>query len=175
MAEPTARTDRGRYVHLLAGLSYGRGLRFNNPFRLSRPLGNSAESVSLTAPYLDAWGAALFGDPDGFQHGPGVHVAFALRGVPQEVIAPTYLAAYRWTRRVLVWGRFGFPIVVEPDANLGLEAGLGGAVFVLSGLGFSFETAYSLFWGAATANQARTRIPILSAQLGLVVGFEVLP
>ena len=37
----------------LLALAVGRGVRFNNPYRLEEPLGDTAESVSLAATYLD--------------------------------------------------------------------------------------------------------------------------
>jgi hypothetical protein len=40
----------------LLSLAVGRGLRFNNPYRLEKPLGDTAESVSLAATYLDIGG-----------------------------------------------------------------------------------------------------------------------
>lgn len=175
IAPLTPLTDRGPYLHLLGTVAVGRGLRFNNPFRLSRQLGGSAESVSLTATYLDLSVAALTGDPLGLQHGGWLHASFALSGVPQQVVTPGYAILYRFGPRWSVWGRPGVPLVTGPDANAGLELAAGAAFFVFGGLGVTGEVLYDLFWGAATDQVTRTRIPILSAQLGFVVELEVLP
>ena len=45
--------DSSAYWHSFATLALGDGLRFNNPYRLSTPLGKTPESVSLTAAYYD--------------------------------------------------------------------------------------------------------------------------
>src|SRR5438105_5034896 len=64
--------DRPFFVRIVAATSLGDGLRFNNPYRLATPLGDRAESVSRTAPYVDLGFAGFFGDPFGAQHGPVV-------------------------------------------------------------------------------------------------------
>ena len=61
--------EGGRYARILFGVAGGRGLRFNNPFRLRTQLGSTEQSLSLTAPYIDTHLAALFGNPFGLQHG----------------------------------------------------------------------------------------------------------
>jgi hypothetical protein len=77
--------------------------------------------------------------------------------------------------RWLVFGRAALPIVVEPDANVGFEVGVGGLFRVTAALGISAELVGSLFYGAATLDNSRTAIPILSMQLGAVFEYEVLP
>lgn len=171
--EPLA--DRGAYAHFLGALAYGRGLRFNNPYRLSTVLGSSAESLSLTAPYLDASLAAAFGDPDGFQQGGALHLSVALTGVPQEVMTPSYLALYRVAPRWIAYARAGVPIVLEPDVAPGAELGLGGAFMVTAGLGVTAELVGSLFYGAATEQRSITTIPVVSLQIGVLFDYEVLP
>lgn len=165
----------GSYLHLMGALSLGRGLRFNNPYRLATPLGDDAESLSLTATYLDAAGSVAFGPPDGFQHGASVHFSAALQGVPQEVLTPSYLLIQRLPPRFWLFGRAGLPIVLTPDPNLGYELAAGGVFLVSAGLGVTAELIGDVFYGAATQDQALTVIPILSFQLGAVIDFEVLP
>src|SRR4051812_8838246 len=58
----TPRPVRG-YRHWLGGAYLGRGLRFNNPYRLRSELGDGAQSLSLTATYLDLQAVRLFSDP----------------------------------------------------------------------------------------------------------------
>jgi A/G-specific adenine glycosylase len=165
----------GGYARLLATAALGRGLRFNNPYRLRTQLGDSAESVSLTAPYLDLGGAVAFGAPLGLQHGATLRLSIALEGVAQQSIGASYLALYRADLPLMAWGRAGPALLTEPDVNVGGELGVGGAVFVTGALGFGAEIVGNLFYGAATEDARFTVIPILSGQLGVVVDYEVLP
>lgn len=172
---PSSNFGRGDYWHFYGATSIGRGLRFNNPYRLQTQLGDDAQSLSATAPYLDLAVGALFGRPLGLQHGAGLNASFALSGVRQEVLTPAYLAwlalAPRWHARL----RAGIPIVVEPDASAGLELGLGAAFLFSAGLGVTAEMIGSLYPGAATAEQTQTLIPVVSLQLGILIDYEVLP
>lgn len=166
--------SRGRYAHLFGALEIGRGLRLNNPYRLETVLGDDAESLSLTATYLDLSAGAAFGPPDALQHGASLHVSFALHGIPQEVLTPSYVAMARLAPFRL-HGRVGTPIVLEPDLNIGGEVAAGGAWFLTAGLGVGVELCASLFYGAATYDRSATAIPIVSFQGGLAIDYEVLP
>jgi hypothetical protein len=165
----------GSYLHLFGALALGKGIRFNNPYRLATPLGDDAESLSTTATYLDASIAATGGNPDGLEHGLAFHISFALSGIPQEVVTPSYVALYRFPPYFFAYARAGLPVILEPDANVGYELALGGAYLVTAGLGVTGELVGDLFYGAATQDQAVTTIPMLSFQLGVLVDFEVLP
>jgi hypothetical protein len=170
----TPRSQRG-YQHWLGGLYLGRGLRFNNPYRLQTVLGDDAESLSLTATYLDLHAARTFSAPDGFEHGIAAHLSLAIHGIRQEVLTPCYLLLRRFGPRFLGYGRAGFPIVLEPDASVGLEAGLGAAYFLSASLGFGAELDFSVFYGAATIEEAATVIPVMSLALGMFFDWEHLP
>lgn len=172
-----ARTPRSRqgYQHWIGGLYLGRGLRFNNPYRLSTVLGDDPESLSLSATYLDLHVGRTFSEPDGFEHGVAAHLSVATDGIRQEVLTPSYLLLRRFGPRVLGYARAGIPIVLEPDASPGLETGLGAAYFFSANLGFGAELAFSLFYGAATIEQAVTIIPMTSLALGVFVDWERLP
>jgi hypothetical protein len=174
---PAARTPRASvgYQHWLGGLYLGRGLRFNNPYRLRRVLGSDARSLSLEATYLDLHIGRTFSDPDSFEHGLCVHFSIATDGVRQEVATPSYLLVKRLSQRVLSYGRAGFPIVLEPDLSVGLEAGLGGAYFFSANLGVGAELDFSIFYGAATIERAVTVIPVTSLALGVFFDWEHLP
>jgi hypothetical protein len=165
----------GAYFHLLGALALGRGLRFNNPYRLATPLGSTPESLSLTSTYADLGVSATLGDPEGLQHGASAHMSVALAGVPQEVFTPSYMALYRLPPEFEVWGRAGLPLVLEPDLNVGFELAAGGAWLFTAGLGATAELVGDLFYGAATQDQSLTTIPILSLQIGVLVDYEVLP
>ncbi|RYZ03909.1 MAG: hypothetical protein EOO73_26185 [Myxococcales bacterium] len=172
-----ARTPRGAdgYQHWLGGLGIGKGLRFNNPYRLPRVLGDDAESLSLSATYLDLHLGRTFSAPDGFEHGVAAHLSIATDGIRQEVVTPSYLLLRRFSPRVLGFGRAGFPIVLEPDANVGLEAGLGAAYFFTASLGVGAELDFSVFYGAATVDRAVTVIPMTSLAIGVYFDWEHLP
>jgi hypothetical protein len=170
----TARSTAG-YQHWLGGLYLGKGLRWNNPYRLRRQLGDSAESLSLGATYLDLHIGRTFSAPDGFEHGVSVHLSIATDGIRQEVVTPSYLIVKRLSPRVLSYGRAGFPIVLEPDVAVGLEAGLGAAYFFTANLGLGVELDQSLFYGAATIENALTLIPVTSLALGVFFDWERLP
>lgn len=167
--------ERRPYLHLMSSLSLGRGLRFNNPYRLETPLGDDAESLSLTATYLDLGAGVAFGDPNGFQHGPVAHLSLALDGIPQEVLSLSYQGLLRQKGGLLVLGRAGLPVILEPDLNLGLELAAGVAWLFRAGLGLTAELIGSWFNGAATLDESVTFVPVLSLQLGVWVDYEFLP
>lgn len=174
-APPAPEPERGSYVHTFAELGYGRGLRFNNPFRLQTELGDNGESLSLTAGYLDLGAGALLGNPHGLQHGAVAHWSMAAQGISQHVLSLSYLAAYPVTRDLLGFARGGVPVVLSPDVSPGAELGLGAAFLLSSGLGLSAELVSSLFFGAATWEHDPNIFPVLSLQLGAWVDYEVLP
>ena len=174
---PPARTarDADGYQHWLGGVYIGRGLRFNNPYRLRRVLGDTPESLSLSPTYIDVHAGRTFSNPNGFEHGLALHLSIATDGVRQEVVTPSYLLVKRLSTRVLSYGRAGFPIVLEPDASVGLEAGVGSAYFFSANLGIGAELDFSIFYGAATIDQAVTVIPIASLAIGVFFDWEHLP
>jgi hypothetical protein len=174
---PPARTPRAApgYSHWLGGMYVGRGLRFNNPYRLRSVLGDDPESLSLGATFIDVHLGRTFSPPDSFEHGLALHLSIATDGIRQEVLTPSYLLVKRLNQRVLAYGRAGFPIVLEPDAAVGLEAGLGGAYFLTANLGLGAELDMSLFYGAATIEEGLTLIPVLSLSVGVIFDWEHLP
>lgn len=162
------------YAQVFATMMSGAGLRFNNPYRLSTPLGDDAESVSRTSAYLDVGLAMTLGGPLGFQHGAALRTTVAVEGVPQVVMTPSY---FGWRRKgaLAAFGRAGIPLVLTPDATFGLEAAVGGVFFFLGGLGIVAEVVGDVFYGAGTRDVAVATYPVLSGQLGLMGTYEVLP
>lgn len=171
--EEPFRTKDG-YAQLFVSVMGGTGLRFNNPYRLATPLGDDAESVSRTAGYVDIGIAATVGNPLGIQHGFAMRTTVAAEGVGQVVMTPSYFGWRRWGAWAL-YGRAGSPLVLSPKVTWGLEASAGGAWFFLGGLGLTAEIVGDLFYGAGTRDMAVTTYPVLSAQLGLLGTYEVLP
>jgi hypothetical protein len=168
-------TPPGTYVHTFGTFALGKGLRFNNPYRLATPIGDSPESVSFTAAYLDLGLGATLGPATGLQHGGEIALGVATDGIGQSVLGLSYVALYPILDQLLLRGRGGFPIVLLPDANIGFELAFGGAWLFTGGMGVTTELSGSLFYGAATLDKSSTTIPILAAELGVWVDYEVLP
>jgi hypothetical protein len=167
--------EAGLYAEPFGTLALGRGLRFNNPYRLETQLGDDEKSLSLTASYLDLGLGVAFGDPLGFRHGGVLHVSFALEGVTQGVVTPSYLLVHPLLADITGFARAGTPVVLEPEATLGLEIGAGAVWFLSAGAGLTAEIVGSVFLGAATWERDPTVIPIASLELGAWVEYEVLP
>ncbi|WP_437564017.1 hypothetical protein [Sorangium sp. So ce542] len=165
----------GTAARVVSSLAMGTGLRFNNPYRLQTQLGDTAESLSLTAGYLDLGVALALGPADGVQHGGALRLSIAVSGVPQETLTPSYFVAYRGLTRALAYGRLGAAILIEPDVNVGGELAVGLGYYVLAGVALSGELVGDLFYGAATYEAAYTVYPVVSAQLGLMIDHELLP
>lgn len=168
--------ERGGYARVLVTSGFGRGLRFNNPFRLATQLGDTEQSLSLTAPYHDVGLGLVFGDPDGLQHGGALRLSVALEGVPQQALGVSYLTVYRDPDfPVMGFGRLGVSILAAPDPNAGGELALGAAAFFTGGVGLQAELVGNLFYGAGSLETQYTVIPVLSLQGGIIIDFEVLP
>jgi hypothetical protein len=164
----------GSYARILVALAGGRGFRFNNPFRLQTQLGDTEQSVSLTAPYVDSSIAATFGNPFGLQHGGYLRLSIATEGVPQQAVALGYTTVFRegaW----LGYGRLGLSLLTAPDSNAGGELALAGAYFLSGALGLHVEAVGNFYYGAASYDTPQTPVPVLSVQGGLLIDFEVLP
>ena len=139
-------------------------------------LGDTSESLSLTAAYYDLGLGFVRGPALGLAHGAVLHLSVAAQGIPQEVLSLSYTALERLDNgRTLLFGRAGTPIILEPDLSGGLEVAAGAAYMISAGLGVQSELAFSLYYGAATQDRSVTTIPVLSLQLGLFVDYEVLP
>jgi len=159
----------------LAGAAVGRALRLDNPYRLATPLGRSAQSVSLTAPYADFTVGWTRGGVSRVQHGVALVGSVALAGVRQSALAPSYLAVLRPDARWHLRSRFGPSAVLAPDPTVGLEGAFGGAGYVRAGVALSIELSGSVFYGAATREHERTSIPVIGLSVGGLVDHEVWP
>ena len=162
-------------ARIFGSLEIGRGLRFNNPYRLATELGKDAQSVSLTPSYLDFGLAAAVGAPDGLQHGGALHASIGLVGVRQITLTPSYLVAYRGPRSFLAYGRLGPSLIVIPDPTIGGEIAAGFAWFLTGKIAVAAELVFDLYYGAGTHDVGVATYPILSGQLGLLIDHELLP
>lgn len=163
------------YFRMVGTLAFGRGLRFNNPYRLESQLGSEPESISLTAMYIDLGAAVAFGKPNGIQHGGALHLSASLSGVSQQVLIPSYFAAYRGPHRVMGYARLGPAFVLSPDPGAGFELSAASGFFVTAKIAVYAELIGNVFYGAGTTEVRYGVYPILSGQLGILIDHEVLP
>jgi hypothetical protein len=168
-------TERGAYLDVFTTLMFGDGVRFNNPYRLPRVLGENAESLSLTAPYVDLALGVATGSPTGLVHGGRLAWSIAMSGVPQSAVTPAYLAAWRPSGHWLLYAWLGVPILTAPDFNAGGELAVAGTYFVRAGIGVAAAIVADAFYGAGTRETRAAFYPVLSAQLGVSINYEVLP
>lgn len=165
----------GYSYHGFAGAGLGGSIRFNNPYRLRNELGDSAESLSTPSPYFNVRLGATIRGTSKLSHGFELDASFGLTGVPQEVLAPSYVVLFHASPRWVARGRAGIPIVIEPDANAGFEMAAGGVFFGTAAIGITLDLVGSLFYGAATVDSPRTPVPLLSLELGVLYDYEILP
>jgi hypothetical protein len=166
---------RGRYGRILGTLAFGRGFRFNNPFRLGTQLASSGESVSLAAPYVDGGLGLTFGNPHGIQHGGSLRLSASLDGVRQQAVGISYLGVYRGDAPLMGLARLGVSVLTAPDPNVGGELAVGFAWFFTGALGVHAEVVGGLYYGAGTYETVYSVIPLMSGQAGLIIDYEVLP
>jgi hypothetical protein len=159
---------------VMLSTAFGTGLRFNNPYRLSSILGSSAEGVSRTASYVDVGAGVAWGRGRQLRHGATLHCAFAVEGIGQWACSPGYLL-YRRTTSWATFARVGPAFVATPNFTWGGELAAGAAWFPLGGVGITGELVGNLFYGAGTREVSSAAYPVLSAQVGLTVAYEVLP
>lgn len=179
---PTAQDPVGRtacsgicYLRSQVDAGMGKGVRFNNPFRLQTQLGSNAESLSLSAAYLDLRGVVLFGDPFGWHYGAAASVALAVQGVPQQVVTPAFTTGLPLSEAFWLNGFLGCPLVLGPDFNAGVELGVEVSYWPRAGWGLYTGLAWDQFWGAATDESTAASIPMLAVQAGLSLQYELLP
>jgi hypothetical protein len=168
-------TEPGAYLNAFATFMFGEGLRFNNPYRLAHVLGESGESLSLTAPYVDMAVVLAGGSPTGLMHGGRLGWSIATSGVPQGTITPAYLVALRPSAHWLLYAWLGVPVLTAPDFNAGAELALATTYFVRAGIGVSAALVADGFYGAGTRETRAAFYPAVFAQLGVSINYEVLP
>jgi hypothetical protein len=171
---PTPVEEKPGYVHVFGSAVVGSGLRFNNPYRLATPLGDTAESVSRTATYVDFGGGVTFGGSTKIQHGGALRITRSIEGVSQWVTTPSYVGYRRWSSWAL-FARGGIPLVLSPDRTWGLEGSAGGIWFARSGLGVTGELVGDVIYGAGVREKNVVTYPLVSLQIGIHFDYEVLP
>jgi hypothetical protein len=171
-ASPIARKPGS--VDIFATAFIGDGLRFNNPYRLAKVLGQNARSLSRTATYTDVGAAFALGDPTSGASGMALRVSAALEGVPQAALTPSYLLFRRFSYWA-AYARAGAAIILSPDTTWGFEGAAGGIWFARAGIGIVAELVGDVFFGAATREAGSPTYPVLSGQGGLWLSWEALP
>jgi hypothetical protein len=99
----------------------------------------------------------------------------SLAGVRQAYVNLSYVLDYHRFAPWMVHARIGPTILLSPDINVGGELASGFSYFFTGALGLTSEVALDVFYGAGTLERTYTVVPTLSAQLGVIVDFEVLP
>ena len=168
-------TEPGGYLNAFTTFMIGEGLRFNNPYRLSRVLGESAESLSLTSPYIDMAVVLAGGSPTGLMHGGRLGWSIATSGVPQATITPAYLVGLRPGAHWFFYAWLGVPILTTPDFNAGAELAVATTYFLRAGIGVTAALVADGFYGAGTRETRAAFYPAVFAQLGVSINYEVLP
>ena len=159
--------------HLFTSLEFGRGLRFNNPYRLATELGSDARSLSLIAPYGDLGLGFAYGPPDGVQYGGAIHASIGMAGVLGFATTVCFQATYRGPRRFMAYGRLG-PGINTPEVTLGGEVAGGFGWFLTGHVAVAGELVFDTWLGAGTRQVAVAVYPVLAAQLGLLVDYELM-
>jgi hypothetical protein len=66
-------------------------------------------------------------------------------------------------------------VVFEPEFNVGVQVALQAKYWALAGIGPYLAVVFDQYWGAATDQTVAAWIPIVAAQAGVSVRYEVLP
>lgn len=168
----TAPAERGEFPRLLATLGVGLPLRLTR----DRDLGQGR----LGPRYLDARVGYLLARGGSWQHGPALQLSTGLSedggfhnpvdAFEQWVVAPGYGVAHEAFQGAS-WLLHGFlPFALTGGRSLGVELTAALAYRVLAGLGLYAELGGGAFFGYEGAPH-----PMLTAELGLVIDYEVLP
>jgi hypothetical protein len=129
--------------------------------------------------FIDGWGGVVLPGAGTWRHGLGAQLSLNVTGdgnatlgvdaASQLVVGPSYLAYLRFDDLV-IFPKVTIPIAVTSGLSVGLELSVGGAYYLLAGLGIYAELGASLFWG----QQDRIH-PIASGEAGILIDYEVLP
>lgn len=178
-AEQSAPSSSGpgthRFAHVFGSLGAGGTLRlFYDPDTLHQ---------DLAAPVYLQIRAGYFFEGDGdLQHGVGLGIAPNVTADPTDLayadgffefgqwtLAPSYLLRVWLSDEAQIMGSFGLPIALSGTyQTFGLELG-GGIVYkFLAGFGIYAHVTFSTYFASFVQ-------PMLSADAGLVLDYEVLP
>ncbi len=132
--------------------------------------------------FIDAFGAFVFGGPGPWRHGVGLGLGMNLTGDGasqgvdgggQLVLAPAYLAYFRFGWDLVVFGKVGVPLALNVGSEgmaPGLELSGGASFFLTAGFG-----VYAEIGGSAWLGGEQTIHPLVSAEAGVTIDYEVLP
>lgn len=137
----------------------------------------------FTPGFVDLFGAFVFGSTSTWRHGVGLGLstnisgdgaAQGVDGFDQLVVAPTYAGYFRFGMDLVVMAKFGVPLGLVLNEIGGFVPGAeltgGLAYFLTSGLAAYGEVGASAWLGTGSRIH-----PIVTAELGLLIDYEVLP
>jgi len=139
--------------------------------------------------YLSARAAFQWRQRGRWRHGVGLGVVTNLSGdgsfqagldpVQQWVLTPLYVLEWRMSDDPVplfdLAATVGLPLALTPDFSLGGELDLTFTTRILAGLGAYVSVGASAFLGGQSRAGDLTLHPLLSAELGLALRYELLP
>lgn len=150
----------------------GRSLRL----RRDRALGQKR----LGPTYLDGLVSYGFGSPGRWQHGPALQWSLGLQddggfyepvsGLSQVLLAPGYALAYNLGPDWVALGHGVLPIGFGEERQFGVELGGTFGYRLLAGVAVVAQVGVALFAGVDSSVH-----PLVSAEFGVLVDYEVLP
>jgi len=148
------------------------------PLRLTRNVDFAQDDVAPL--YGDILLGYAFAGPLRLRHGLGLGVSLNLSAeggyvepvgaASQLLVMPSYLLFYDASLDVVALGHVGLPFLLTGDFSAGVELAAGLAYKLTAGLGLYGELGADLFVGAESQVH-----PTVSAELGLLIDYEMLP
>ena len=160
---------------ILASIGGGATLRIVNDLTL--------EQKRFAPSFIDIAGSVVFPGAGRWRHGATLAISTNLNGegpgapdpngidpASQWTLTPSYLAYFRFGEDLVLTGRAGVNLTASPYFVLGGELSLGAVFLFTAGLGAYVELSGNLAFGLAPEP-----LPTVSAELGIMIDFEVLP
>lgn len=160
---------------ILASVGGGATLRIVNDLTLSQGrLGPSFIDIagSVVFPGAGRWrhGATLAISTNLNGEGPGAPDPNGIDSATQWTFTPSYLAYFRFGEDLVLTGRVGANLTASPYFVPGIEVSLGAVYLFTAGLGAYVEFSGNLAFGLAPEPS-----PTVSAEIGIMIDYEVLP
>ena len=160
---------------ILGSIGGGTSIRIVNDLTLSQG--------RLGVSFLDVAGSVVFPSAARWRHGvtlalstnlagegPAAPDPNGVDGLTQWTLTPSYLAYFRFGEDLVVNARAGVNLTVSPYFVPGIELSGGATYLITAGLGVYVEVTANLTFGIAPEPS-----PTVSAEIGLMIDYEVLP